>query len=380
MHQHTHKHAYSPILHPSSTILPAPTQDCKFNMHLPRGTTRPSFAPVTAFHRATQNSFTSTKRGKWGALHVCIAWKIYYHEQLKKMQQKPNSLHRDLTPEYPATSPPDSAQHKEADQSSCIHTNLNAPGNRSYLSDSHTSSPASCHGRTTKTEKLDWEKLEQTATNLHWKEKPAEEEETHRSHRTDTAKDLRLIYKSWDQAVTPEPDRRHSSSLHRKRQHDCDSFIKAKRAKQEIVDNQSDSSAQHINSSDLSVLYPDSSCCNVTRTPVGLVSYPGAQMHPYQTASWKPVWDAHKRVELHSALKDSSVNSCKEMKIPLVAQTQKEAFHGFFAPPLYFPLPSLRQQETVYLRGREFLYPHHENLHRHQLPRPGFLATSYLGP
>lgn len=180
--------------------------------------------------------------------------------------------------------------------------------------------------------------------------------------------------------MTPEPDRRHSSSLHRKRQHDCDSFIKAKRAKQEIVDNQRDSSAQHINSSDLSVLYPDSSCCNVTRTPVGLVSYPGAQMHPYQTASWKPVWDAHKRVELHSALKDSSVNSCKEMKIPLVAQTQKEAFHGFFAPPLYFPLPSLRQQETVYLRGREFLYPHHENLHRHQLPRPGFVATSYLGP
>ncbi|TKS80905.1 hypothetical protein D9C73_015009 [Collichthys lucidus] len=350
MHQHTHKHAYSPILHRSSTILPAPTQDCNFNVHLPRGTARPSFAPVTAFHRATQNSFTSTK-----------------------MQQKPNSLHRDLTPEYPATSPPDSAQHKEADQSSCIHTDLKAPGNRSHLSDSHTSSPASCHGCTTKTEKLDWEKLEQT--NQHWKEKPAEEEETHRIHRTDTAKDLRLIDKSWDQTATPEPDRRHSSSLHRKRQHECDSFIKAKRAKQELVDNQRDSSAQHMNSSDLSVLYPDSSCCNVTRTPVGLVSYPGAQMHPYQTASWKPVWDAHRRVELRSALKDSS---CKEMKIPLVAQ--KEAFHGFFAPPLYFPLPSLRQQETVYLRGREFLYPHYENLHRHQLPRPGFLATSYLGP
>lgn len=111
MHQHTHKHAYSPILHPSSTILPAPTQDCKvmyckddfiqnyapfleffpnyhlstknnlkpltfhlllqFNMHLPRGTTRPSFAPVTAFHRATQNSFTSTVSSRC-IIQICV--------------------------------------------------------------------------------------------------------------------------------------------------------------------------------------------------------------------------------------------------------------------------------------------------------------------
>lgn len=27
--------------------------------------------------------FFFQKQGRWGALHVCIAWQIYYHEQLK---------------------------------------------------------------------------------------------------------------------------------------------------------------------------------------------------------------------------------------------------------------------------------------------------------
>lgn len=143
---------------------------------------------------------------------------------------------------------------------------------------------------------------------------------------------------------------------------------------------------QHINTSDLSVLYPNSSRCNATRAPGGLISYPGAEMHPYQTASWEPMWGVHKRMDLPSrqnVLKDFSLDTCKVIRIPLAAQQQKETFHGFLTPPLYLPL-ALRQQETVYLRGSEFLHPRHENRHlqhcRHQVPHPGFLATSYLGP
>ena len=31
----------------------------------------------------TKKDLLFQKRGRWGSLHVCIAWKIYYHEQLK---------------------------------------------------------------------------------------------------------------------------------------------------------------------------------------------------------------------------------------------------------------------------------------------------------
>ncbi|XP_076591665.1 uncharacterized protein LOC143323613 [Chaetodon auriga] len=381
MHQHTHRHALTPILHQPSTILPAPMGplDSKLNMHLPRGTTRPSFVPVTVFHRDAQKSFRSTKRGRWGALHVCIAWKIYYQEQLKKMQKKPA---------HPSTSPPDSVQHTESDQTSNLgKTAENVQEfNRSYPSDLHTSSP--CHSR--EREKLDWEKLEQPS-NLHWKERLAEEK--HRGQQADRAKDSPLRDKSWDPAVTPEPGSRRSGSLDRKRPLECDGFMEVKRMKQGIEDNQFDPShthphlhtapVQHI--SDLSASYPDSSRCNVSRAPAGLVSYTGVEMYPYQAASWEQMRDVHKTLDLHrrrTALKDYSVNTCKAIRVPLVAQRQKEAFHGFFAPPLYLPL-ALRQQETVYLRGREFLHSRHENCHlqccRHQLLYPGFMATPYLG-
>ncbi|XP_049927089.1 uncharacterized protein LOC126406676 [Epinephelus moara] len=417
MHQHAHQHAFTPTLHQSLTIPPAPmeTQSSNFNRHLPRGTTRLSFAPVTAFHRAAQKPSRSTKRGRWGAMHVCIAWKIYYNEQLKKMQHKPNSLHRKVTPEYPATSLPDTVQRKESDQPSCIHPNTDSPCgpsafgnmsdrsetgkaaenfshfNRSYPSDLYTSSPASCHGHTTRKETLE------QPPNLHQKEKL--QKETHGGQPVDTTKDLPLRDKSWDQTATPEHDGRHGC---RKRQLEFESSFKVKRIKQEIVDHQSDASktshtdppplsirhthpsshsmpVQHINIGDLSVLYPNSSRCNVTRTPGRLVSYPGAEMHPYQTASWEPMWDIHKTMELHSRknmLQNYSLNTCKGIRIPHVAQKQKEAFHGFLTPPFYFPL-ALRQQETVYLRGRELLHSRHQNCHVHH---PGYVATSYMGP
>ncbi|XP_023258093.1 uncharacterized protein LOC111652156 isoform X1 [Seriola lalandi dorsalis] len=415
MHQHTPQHAFAPMLHQSSTIPPIlPTimeaQDSKSYFHLPQGTTRLSFTPVTAFHRATQKPFR-TKRGRWGALHVCIAWKIYYHKQLEKMKQKPNSHHREPTPEYPsAVSLPDSVQHQQSEQPSCMHPNQDSPcgrpaqkntGERSETgktSDLSPSSPASCHSHMTKREKLE------QPPNLHWRER-LDEEEKHRDHHTDTTQGSPLRDKSRDGAVTPEHDGRHGGSLDRKRQLECDSFIKVKRVKQEIVDDQFDPSktlhtdpspfstthtrpssstvpVPHINIGNLSVLYPNSSRCNVNGAPGGLMSYPEAEMYPYPTASWEPTWVIHKRKDLHSRQNDYSLHTCKGLRIPLVGQRQKEAFPDFFMPPLYHPLSS-RKQETAYLRGREFLHSCHENCHLHhcrqQLPHPGFLATSYLG-
>ncbi|XP_039639436.1 uncharacterized protein LOC120547795 isoform X2 [Perca fluviatilis] len=383
----------------------------QFITHPPRAT-RPS-----AFHSATQKPYRSTKRRRWGTAHVTIAWKIYYHEQLKKMQQKTNSLHRELTPEYPATSLPDTEQHKESDQPSSTHPNIDSQcGHSAYTAvrsetektaenisrldrrhppDLSTSSPVAFHSRTAKREKLE------RRPNLHWKEKLDEKKKPGRQQ-VETTKDLPLKDKSRDRTATLELDGRHSGSLDRKRQPESDSSVKVKRAKQEIVEDQFDSSktlhtdpspfstthalpslhtmpAQHIHISDSSVLYPNSSRCNVTKTPQRLISYPGDEMHPYQTASWEPVWDAHKRMDLHSrqyTLTDYSLNTCKAVRIPHVAKRQKEAFQGFFTPPLYFPC-ALRQQKVIYLRGREFLHSPHENYHLHH---PGYLATSYLGP
>ncbi|XP_035857359.1 uncharacterized protein LOC116047567 isoform X2 [Sander lucioperca] len=333
------------------------------------------------------------------------------------MQQKTNSLHRELTPEYLATSLPDTEPHKESGQPSSTHLNIDSQCghcactavrsetektaenishfDRRYPSDLSTSSPVSFHSRATKREKLE------QRPNLHWKEK-LDKKKKHGSQQVETTKDLPLKDKSRDRTATLELDGRRSGSLDRKRQPESDSSIKVKRVKQKIVEDQFDSSktlhtdpspfstthtlpslhtmpVQHIHISDLSVLHPNSSRCNVTRTPQGLISYPGDKMHPYQTASWEPMWDAHKRMDLHSrqnALTDHSLNTCKAVRIPHVAQRQKEAFQGFFTPPFYYPY-ALRPQKAIYLRGREFLHSRHENYHLHH---PGYLATSYMWP
>ncbi|KAK5929486.1 hypothetical protein CgunFtcFv8_010713 [Champsocephalus gunnari] len=125
MHQYVHQHAYNPIRCHSLATTPAQmgSQDNNFNMHLPRARTMHTFAPVTAFHKAAQKPFSSTKRGRCGALHVRIAWKIYYQKQIKEIQHKPNSFHPDLTPEYPASSLPD----KESEQPSCFQPKIDSP-------------------------------------------------------------------------------------------------------------------------------------------------------------------------------------------------------------------------------------------------------------
>lgn len=261
--------------------------------------------------------------------------------------------------------------------------------NRSHPSDLYVSSAASCHNHTT----TQREELEQPL-NLHRREKP-DEKEKHRVHKADTVEGSTLRDKPQDRTLSAELDVRRGGSLDRKRRLERDGFIQVKRVKKEKVDDKFDSSksfhtepssfsmshthpsshttpAQHINISHLS---PNSSRCDGSTAPGRLLSYPGAETYPYQTASWELMWNIHKREDLHSrqsVLKENSLNTCK-------GQRQTEAFRGFFMPPLYFPL-ALGAQETAYLRGREFLHSRHKNCQvrhcRSQLPHLGFLATS----
>ncbi|XP_034557607.1 uncharacterized protein LOC117825779 [Notolabrus celidotus] len=367
MLQHAHQHAFTPYpLQPFASGIPAAptgTQDCNFITHLPRGTSRQSFAPVTAFHNTTQKSFNST--GRWGALHVCIAWKIYYKERLKKMQQ---------TPDYPAIILPDKVQQKESDASSCRPSNLDPPCEHlgSLPSDLHTSSLAPCHSDTSKREDLD--------EHQHplWKEK-VDEKEKHRSQQINKTKDLPLKDKSVDQ--TAGLDGRLGSSTDRKRQLECNGLLKVKKARQETVGDHFDSS--HIKSSepisDFSAVYPHSNTSNATRAPCGLSSYPGAELNPYQT-----MWDCNKRMDLYcrqNILKDYSFKTCKVIRTPPAAQRPGDAFNAYSSTPLYFPL-ALREQETVYHRERESLHSQQQHCPfycgRYQLPYPCFLQTPHL--
>nr|XP_019963899.1 PREDICTED: uncharacterized protein LOC109643279 isoform X1 [Paralichthys olivaceus] len=360
MHQHTHQHcSFTPILHQHATVPHVPAvQHRNLNTDHTRGTMRPPLAPATAFHSAAQTS-CRTKRGRWCALHVCIAWKTYYHKRLQKMQQKLNSLHRESTPESPsAVSPPESQQHEQSErQLSYKHTNTacdqSADRNSGDTCETRiTSSPAS----TTKRDKL--ERL----VHLQWKER--RDDNKHGNQQFDTTKDLTLRDESWDLAATPELGSRRGSHG-RKRRLLCDSFIKGKRVKQDIVDHRfpyakiwpNNPSAfsvththlspctpvQHANFSGLSVLYPDSSRFNVSSTSGGLAPYPGVAMQHCQSASWEPRWDINNRQAPHSGIP----------VVPLVLRKQEAAYiRGWDAsrkllpPPPQAAIPSLWLSNT----------------------------------
>nr|XP_040034363.1 autism susceptibility gene 2 protein homolog isoform X2 [Gasterosteus aculeatus aculeatus]XP_040034372.1 autism susceptibility gene 2 protein homolog isoform X2 [Gasterosteus aculeatus aculeatus] len=394
MQRPTRPRAFSPLLVPPGAPAARATDP---DRRRPGAAARVSFAPVTGFHKATQKPFSSTKRVRWSALHVGIAWRIYYHKQLQKVQQKPNSLHPELTPEYLATGPlgpvqPDESAinpktgfryERTADRNEKVQpAEHSSRFNKGSLSDLHTSS--SRHIHLTKREKRE------NPPNLHWKEK-LDGEEKRGGQQVETTKDLTPGDKSRARSTTPEPDDRHGGSRDRKRKRECDGSGSVKMVRREAADDRFDSSrksntdpspfgATHARPSaparpDVSAFYSDSSRCKMSRPPGGLAPYPGAQMHLYQTASWEPMWDIPQRMDLHrgqNVQKDYSLNTCKAIRTLLTATRQKEAFFR----PLYFPL-ALRQQEPVYLAGREFLHSGQENFHLH---RAGYLASSYLEP
>ncbi|KAM4566066.1 uncharacterized protein PAE49_009854 [Odontesthes bonariensis] len=370
MHQHTRQHVFTPILHQPAAIPPVMmgTQDRNLNMHPPRQTPRAYFSPINAIHRATQKSFRSITQGRWGAMHVCIAWRIYYHQQLEKMKQNPKSLQQELLPECSTTSLPDSVQPKESHQPCCSSLDspcevspfrntgdrsesgnmpANMSENRSCPSDHQPSSSASCDSHAAPLGDVD-----RPAKRLLKKKVDGKERDI--SNQTDVTKDLPFRDKSWHPQVIPELDGGRIGSLGRKRKLEDDGFLQVKRVKQETEDNQSDSSltlhsdpssliAPHAHPSSHTVQAHDkniSSLC--VSNPNGCtctISHPGTELHPYQTLSRDPTWssglDFHFR---QKALKGYFCNS----------------FYGFFAPPLYFPL-ALRQQETVRHRRTQTL-------------------------
>lgn len=364
MHQNIPQHAFTPVLHQSSTILPTPTpmgpQDRNFNTNLPGQTVRTFFAPIRASHKATQRIFNSRIRGRWGALHVCIAWKIYYHKQLKKMRQM-HSSQQELTPECPATSLSTSIQQKELNQpctypyldsssgsSACGSksesgkTVANTGRNASSLSDLHTPSPVPSRSCANEREKPDCEEQDQHST--------PDEKEKHQICQSSPTNDSPHKDEFMELKVTADLDGRRCSSLSRKRQLECEGINKAKRMKQETLESQfgfsqtlhydpppfittrthllsHNTQMQHTNISDLSFLYPNSIRFNV--------SYPGTKLHPCQTASWETMRNIHALHFRKYALKDYSQNTCKAIRKPLAARG--------FTPPPYF------------LQGREIL-------------------------
>ncbi|RVE64897.1 hypothetical protein OJAV_G00131030 [Oryzias javanicus] len=74
----------------------------------------PSQTPDSSNHRGAQKPFRSTIQGKGGAAHVHIAWGIYFHKQLKKMQEENKSICIQPSLKSPRRDLPDSAPYKES--------------------------------------------------------------------------------------------------------------------------------------------------------------------------------------------------------------------------------------------------------------------------
>ncbi|KAK2912381.1 hypothetical protein Q8A73_006494 [Channa argus] len=195
IHQHAHRHAFTPFLHRPSTIPPPPAvmaaQGPNFSAHLPRGT---SFPPITAF--TTHTSFG----GRWSSLHVCIAWKIYYHKQMKKMQQTFTSFREELTPEYPSgTSLRESEQPKESDPLSCIPPNLVPRLNCTTTQREKTEPP----------------------TILHWKPDEREKRGVHKGYRRPLTLEAERFYTHIMTNVTSTPAEDNSIILTSSQHHAC---------------------------------------------------------------------------------------------------------------------------------------------------------------
>ncbi|XP_029922534.1 uncharacterized protein LOC115369937 isoform X2 [Myripristis murdjan] len=239
----------------------------------------PSFTSFAAVHKTSQGSIQPKKQRRWGAMHVCIAWQIYYHKQVKKMQVKPHNLHQELVPEFPsAISLTDiMQQHKELVQSSCICSSLESPRGQSQHENvginftemsgtikkeenisqcSKTQSPDQCyrqspapqHRHPIKREKLDWDNWGQSS-NQRWHKTELKMDETRSEKKNEELmmipKAFPLPEKSVHLTLTPET---HSGSHKcepgdRKRQLECGSHVHVKRLKQEVgEDDQHDSS------------------------------------------------------------------------------------------------------------------------------------------
>ncbi|XP_030008358.1 uncharacterized protein LOC115431836 [Sphaeramia orbicularis] len=394
MHQHV---LFTPARPQTSVVTPAPatmkTKGTNLTHHIPKETPRVhSFTPVTTFHKTPQMSFRSPKRGRGGALHVWIAWNIYYQEKIKKEHANCISLHQEVTPEYPVTSLPDVVLHKEP----FTHQNPDSPcrqavhgsNNRTDVGKTvenvkqfqchpaHPDMPSASSrlSHTVKRVSFDWEK-----------QPPKTDEKEHRHQRLEASP---LMDKTWKLRETPVVVAGHCWD--RKRQCESSSFSKVKRMKQEISNNRSESArilhthlsshnvpVQHV-TGEVSAFYSKSRCTTVQhRTPMK----PAAEMYSHQTA----LWGIQKKTDLPSRQnlqRDNTLNTCNAIRIPCVAQRDTEALTGIPTLPLYFS-PGLREHERSCIRQRMFLQSHVHNSYllycQHPLPHHGFITPSYSG-
>ncbi|XP_043976394.1 uncharacterized protein LOC122833132 isoform X2 [Gambusia affinis] len=282
------RHAFAPLPARPPAYTPMGYQDRNFGLQPLGRTQRPYFD--SAFHGAAQKSSRSAKRrSSSSCLHVYIAWRIYYHKQLKKMHQKYHSLPQETVMKCPITNLLDLEQPKET-QPSCRRPYLDSAfrstaGREKAINAGHNPSdqpeprPSTLAFRPN--EKADLERPESCQTNL------------------------------------------TSGSLDRKRHLGSCSSDGVKRLKRETEDERPDPSLFTAPCTDPSA----SRVCTC-------VSHPGAELHPYQTASWEQTW-SH-RVDVHLRQKVFKEYFC-------------ERFLPTLAPHVYFPLDSvyLPDQNTL---------------------------------
>ncbi|KAM4742437.1 uncharacterized protein FYW61_001268 isoform 2-T3 [Anableps anableps] len=349
MHRHTERHAFAPLLTRPQAYPLMGHQDRNFSLQPPRQTQRPYFGHASAFQRATQKySSSAIRRSK--SLHVCIAWRIYYHKQLKKTHQKSSSLPQEMLLKLHHL--PHSEKPKEP-KPSCRHPYLdsafrstagrekeaNVNHNWSELPKPYPSKPAFHLSHETQQDNLSRENVKHPVEKMDVKR--------HKSCQTNTTLSLPVWDKSW--APRMIHDGKQCSSLDgRRHQEDC-MFDDVKRLKQETEDKKLDPSSftgpytepsihkiqvQQISISSLCV-----SCCSGNRS---IISYPGTELHPYQTASWERIWNH--RMDVHLRQKVFKGYFC-------------DRFHPFLAPYLHSPL-ALRSKDTVYFPDQDtFLSP-----------------------
>ncbi|XP_021164032.2 uncharacterized protein LOC110366570 [Fundulus heteroclitus] len=351
MHRHAEPHAIAPLLHRPLTYHPMGHQNRNFGLHPDRQRQRPYFGPASAFHSATPKSSRSATRRSSSALHVCIAWRIYYHKQLKKMRQKSNSLPQETSLQLPITSPPDSEQPKEP-LPSCRRPHLDSSfKNSGGTSETKEKEAVISHDLP---EMLPYKPAFHLSSETQQDDdgektgRPVDllldenlDPERHKSHQTNTTLSPPLRDKPWDPKVIVEPGGQQRSSLDKKRLLEGCSLDDVKRRRQNDEEEPFDSSsvtaprvnpsAQRIQVQNMSVSGLCVSCCNGC-SPI--VSHPGTAPHPYQSASWEQTWNHRMDARLrHKIFKE---HFC-------------DGFQRFLAPQRYSPLAP-RHQDTVYLR------------------------------
>lgn len=164
--------------------------------------------------------------------------------------------------------------------------------------------------------------------------------ERHKSCQTNTMFHLTPWDKSWDPRMIHETDGKQSSSLYRKRHLEGCSFDDVKQARNPKQLEPSSLSAPSTDPSIRRIQVQQMSISSLCRNGCKCItSYPGTELHPYQTASWEQTWNHRMDVNLRQKV---------------FREYFSHSFQCFLGPRLYSPL-ALRCQDAIYLRNQDTL-------------------------